>query len=301
MICTMSISASEVDQFTNRYEPLSDASTIINQQANIFFKKALTIANKKNSCKEKKLYKSLRKFFRNHIKGQLTPFVLESSSVPKRIVALENSIYQTLDFNLSPVIRSSLYFNTDTSGVIVRMGDTQIGSDKFEHFFGRGWAYFERMYKKGKSITSILKYGNYLERYHLGAATTGVYSYGDLVANFNGMRFWNHILQKHDDILGADQNLGPYVECQNSKWVQVKQLNFLDYIDAAWDEANNCSNFKNERAVALINIQILKQASDKTDALLCPIQEDRMISLQNSKYVDFSEDLLNFSSKPVFD
>ena len=107
------------------------------------------------------------------------------------------------------------------------MGDFQIGSDKIEHFFGRGYVYFNKFYNKKKSIEKIHGYGYYLERYQLGATMTGVYSYADLVANFNGMRFWNHILQAESDILGED--LGPYVRCYEGKWEQIKDVNWLDY------------------------------------------------------------------------
>ena len=60
-----------------------------------------------------------------------------------------------------------------------------------------------------------------MEYFNLGAYGTGVMSYGDLAANFNGMRFWNHILGKRKDIL--NQDLGPYVKCKDRKWVVNKK------------------------------------------------------------------------------
>jgi hypothetical protein len=189
-------------------------------------------------------------------------------------------------------------FLKDTSGVVVNMGGIQIGSDKFEHFFGRGFAYFNR-YLKGQSIERILNYGDSLERYTLGALTTAVYSYGDLTANFNGMRFWNHVLQRFDDPLGSEYNLGPYVVCRNEHWEQVKQINFLDYIDAAWDEANNCSNYKNQLAVDLVKNALVELSDRDHYPYRCPMQPKKMEQLFE-KYGPFSKWLLNTESKPVF-
>lgn len=305
LLMSLNISASEVDQFSYRFEPLSDASKVVNNKANMFLKDALKITNKwargkDINCSEKHLYKTMRKFFRNHIQGQLTPFVINSELVPKRVIPIDQSIYKSLNVWQSPVMAGASRVMKDTSGVIVKMGDTQIGSDKFEHFFGRGWAYFKKLYIHGKSLDDVMKYGDRLERYMLGAVTTGVYSYGDLAANFNGMRFWNHVLQKNNDVLGPDHNLGPYVQCKGRKWVQVKKINFLDYIDASWDEGSNCSDYKNSKTVELVNIEIDKlNTDDKTQSIECPMEPGKIHALYD-KYGDLSEWLINDKSKAVF-
>lgn len=58
-----------------------------------------------------------------------------------------------------------------------------------------------RNFYNGAKIELIVLGGNRFQ--------TGVFSYGDLSAEFNGMRFWNHMLQLRDDILGSEQNLAP--------------------------------------------------------------------------------------------
>ncbi len=293
--------ASEVDQFTRRFEYLADAAPIVNAKANLFLGKALKMANQDSRrCNEKVLYKSMRTFFRNHISGKLTRFILDSKAVPKRTIPLKKSIYREFGPFTSPVL-GGLGKLSDTSGVIIRMGENQIGSDKFEHFFGRGYAYFVRYYKRNYSLEKLLKYGDSLERYRLGALTTAVYSYGDLTANFNGMRFWNNVLQKHDDILGREYNLGPYVVCKNGRWKQVKRINFLDYIDAAWDEGNNCSNFRSHRAYDDVMAALLELSlNDTSHSYVCPMQLEKMRSLVD-KYGEAADFLLNFRHGLVFE
>ena len=95
--------------------------------------------------------------------------------------------------------------------------------------FGMGFTYFTKHYQKGKDIKDVLSYGIALEKTILGGNVfaTGVFSYGDLSANFNGMRFWNHVLQKNDDILGSEHNLGPYVTCSADKWQVNEKLSLI--------------------------------------------------------------------------
>jgi len=115
--------------------------------------------------------------------------------------------------------------------------------------FGMGWIYFESRYIEGEALDRTLELGVMMERFTLGGQRllgTGVFSYGDLAANFNGMRFWNHVLQKSDDVLGKGHNAGPYVRCENGKWVLARPIDFRNYVDASMDETQNCRRFASQ-------------------------------------------------------
>ena len=77
-----------------------------------------------------------------------------------------------------------------------------------------------------------------------GAVTTGVFSYADLVANLNGMRFWNRVLAENADVL-TGQRIRPYVGCVNRRWQVQALFDWQEYIDLSWDETNNCVKFRN--------------------------------------------------------
>ena len=68
--------ASELDQFTHRYLPLADSLEIINQRFDQELLTALVSANKKSGCGEKRLYKTLRKYFSNHYTSKFTKWII---------------------------------------------------------------------------------------------------------------------------------------------------------------------------------------------------------------------------------
>ncbi|MBT3586105.1 MAG: hypothetical protein HN509_14460 [Halobacteriovoraceae bacterium] len=246
--------AAEVDQFTDRFEFLEDSAERLNTKAATFLDSALIEANNSaaesgSDCHEKDLYKHLRKYFLNHKSGQLTPYVLKSETYPKRKFMKADTIYSEWTVwdgyllgrkkaNSSPVALAPL----------IRVGEVVVGSDKIEHLFGRGFAYFKRKYLRGKKMKKVFKYGIRGEKTIFGGnkLATGVFSYADLATNFNGMRFWNHMLALRSDIMG--QQLGPYVKCQAGKWRKVKDIDFRDYFDDAADEGINCSKFASKNS-----------------------------------------------------
>lgn len=243
--------ASEVDQFTYRGQSLNDSSELLNKKSNAAVKAALKIANANgNGCEEKELYRALTLYFNNHVQGKLTKDVLTDDNITKRTIELQDSVYQ--DWTMWDGIgmgSKSLSKKAVTMSGEIRVGDHFIGVDKLEHMWGQGYAYFTNNYLKDKGEIKTVKIGAGKEKIILGGNKfgNGVFSYGDLSANFNGMRFWNHMLLKHDDVLGADRNIGPYIACTNDKWSQVEEIDFKNYIDDSMDEGINCSKFPTEK------------------------------------------------------
>jgi hypothetical protein len=253
LIATISAHTAEVDQFTRSNEELFDSAEIINSKANEYLRDAIANLNStNNNCDETKLYKELRKSFGNHINGDFTKFVIKDSSVPKRHIPITESIYKNWNswngFILgSPIYRKSGIALSD----LVRVGDNVVGTDKFEHLFGRGFKYFSSYYLKNKSINDTINTGITQEKLIYGGLNieTGVFSYADLSANFNGMRFWNSILNKRADVLSPEHRLPTIIECRQTQWVQVNQLDFRNYFDKTMNESFNCSKFSVKESV----------------------------------------------------
>ncbi len=80
-----------------------------------------------------------------------------------------------------------------------------------------------------------------------GSKTTGVYSFGDLAANFAGMKFWGELV---GDKVATDK---PYVKCVDDKWVKVREFDWLDWLDDSWDEGVNCNEYKNLKFKRSVN------------------------------------------------
>jgi len=245
--------SAEADNFTARSLSLIDVSGQVNAEANNFLKSAVDKVNLEGNCdqglkSETALYTELRKYFSNHSKGQLVKNILYTDAIAKNSLPLKESIYQEWSpMNGYLLGRKKAAASPLALSPLIQIGDQIIGVDKLEHMFGMGFSYFTQYYSKEKSIQKILKGGIFKEKTFLGGniLATGVFSYADLSANFNGMRFWNHVLLKHDDILGAENNLGPYISCVDAKWkVEEKNpIDFKNYIDASMDESINCSKF----------------------------------------------------------
>lgn len=288
---TIGTKASEVDNFTKRNLVTIDATDIVNEITNKYFLLGVERANKKvKACDEKVLYKSIRHYFRNHYFGKLNKELYRSSEVPRVKIPLNEGIYRRFLWYdaFVPGIYGRIFGNPNAS--VVRLSDNLVGVDKFEHFVGSGHKYFQNYYVKKKSLFSALKVGLRAETGFMGAVTTGVLSYADMVANFNGMRFWNHILQKNDDILG--ENIGPYVVCEKNRWQVVKEFDWNTYVDAGFDEAINCSEFRNDRLLKKVQYELKKLAKDADSISYCPATSEPLQDLVD-KYGDLSPFLIN--------
>jgi hypothetical protein len=100
------------------------------------------------------------------------------------------------------------------------------------------------------------------------------------------MRFWNHILQKHEDILGVEYNLGPYIDCEENIWLKKKQIDFRDYMDSAMDESINCSKFPTQSTANKFTKEVHRLG------LTCPIDPKKIDEL-NLKYGKSSKWIIN--------
>jgi len=288
VLLSTTLQAAEVDQFTRKGEKMIDASEIVNRRANEVVKSTI---KELQGCNEAELYKALRKQFGNHIKGKFTKFVIEDSSVPRLDIPIDESIYKDWTSFTGFILGNPLYRKSGIAlSDLVKIGEVEIGTDKFEHLFGRGYKYFSDYYLKNKTIEKTLKFGVNQEKFILGGLfiETGVFSYADLSANFNGMRFWNHFLLKQDDILGANFNLGPYVVCENNQWKQNALIDFKNYFDLSMDESVNCSKFSVKKSVQIVNNELKKLN------LSCPA-DATIFSEFDQKYGAFAKYIINKS------
>ena len=244
--------AAEADHFTVPEGQVADVTEAVNRLANEGLQAAIDDLNAMGGCSdtresEELLYERLTEVFSNHKKGQLVRTII-SGDIPRTVIPLKESLYSEWKiWNGFLLGRKGAAKSPLALFPLVKIGDTVVGVDKLEHMFGMGLRYFKGHYFEEKPLVSVLKGGIFKEKTALGGNlfATGVFSYGDLSANFNGMRFWNHMLQKRDDVLGAQHNIGPYLTCRAGKWVRNEErpIDFRNYVDATMQESMNCSKF----------------------------------------------------------
>jgi hypothetical protein len=320
MVAATQALSAEIDSVTTRKVELdntrADINRIINQRIRIGIEKAnqarfdikilgdLELHQEGTHCDEAVLYRELRKaIFESttaawglkgyHLDKQLrTLLATKSYSLP-----LNDSVYRDINYI------EGISLNLKELSNVVNIDNVLIGIDKLGHFFAEGWQYFEMVALEQKSVYDALDWGRKKESGLFGYTTTGIFSYADLSANFNGMRFWNKVLYRLDDPLGdviANLLHRPYVTCDIqiidsikagevvSAWEFNMAFDIADYVDGSWDEGNNCNSY----ADPLIEAKVEKRIRTVDPYFACPHQR-QACSRARVKYDEFSRYLLH--------
>ncbi len=253
----------EIDSITPRKLELKNAVDHLNSIFNQRLADGVEKTNEKGdgqSCNEETLYTELRKSI---FQSFTASWGLKGYSLDKQIrdllreysysLSLNDSIYRDLDY------LQAFSLNLKELSDLVNINGHLVGLDKIGHFFAEGWQYFELTREEGYDLARVTDWGKEQERGKFGYSTTGIYSFADLTANFNGWIFWNSILLKETGLMksvNADYPTSAYVSCNLQIWESIKQgkfvrawhynfgLDFSDYVDGAWDEGNNCNSYQ---------------------------------------------------------
>ena len=101
------------------------------------------------------------------------------------------------------------------------------------------------------------------ENGRVGLTLTGVKSYADIAANYEGYRFWENLYS----------GPRPYFACENQKWKQLRPFTWTDFASDAWDEGINCNEYSS---------QIRETVESRIAALpggACPVTSSRCVAL----------------------
>ena len=306
--------AAEIDSVTPRKlhldNSLNSINTIFNQRLQEGVQKAnakqddIENIGKNEFCDEKILYAELRKAifqsftaswgFKGYNLDKQLRILLAKQSYS---LSLNDSIYRDINY------LEGFSLNMKELSDVVNINGHLIGLDKMGHFFAEGWQYFELTQYKKNNIDQALKWGKEQEAGKFGYTTTGIFSFADLVANFNGWRFWNKVLLKEKDPLkGAISTFfnKPYITCEiqiidslkNKKIVKAWEYNtrfdLSEYVDGAWDEGNNCNSYKDPLIEEKVTLRIHNVNSDFT----FPFKTEECLAAQE-KYGYYAKHVLH--------
>lgn len=116
-----------------------------------------------------------------------------------------------------------------------------------------------------------------------GLGFTGVKSYGDMAANFEGYQFWAQLTS------GSN----PYFRCSNHKWKMRRAFHWTEYVSDSWDEGINCNEYKTKHMQATVDYRVRKLAArHRWPASRCPVTPSSCSALA-LRYGDISETLLH--------
>ncbi len=262
----------ETDNYLSWKIDLDDSSQEINQFIETQIKVALDRSNNKKTvqnCHEvtNEIASRFRAILVHHnpMENWLLKHLDSNQMYPSSQKHVEQSIYRNPmifyipAFGLSPNIQvNGIYF----------------GMDKLTHFSSTGRHYFnifirQKMNKKSDtdSAKSAIHYGLLDESTLHGHWASGVYSYADLEANYQGLIFFKKFC--HDE-------KNTYLRRNpDQSWGLEQSPAIEDYVNPAWDESYNNSFFltKNWNKIA----PVLEEE-------YCPLRNDPKIRRRFNKY-----------------
>lgn len=222
--------AYETDQFTNRLSPLADSTELLNGPVNQAIKDA--VANSNATRNDWKVVTSIyNDIGGHHWVDKIERWAMNSEEVERLQPSRRESIYQG-----HPIwaTRVAAVFGV---GPTIKINGILIGSDKLGHFLSQGRKFYRR-YLKYLDESKAAEHSAYTERALFGQATTGVYSNADLVANYEGFRFYRSLFE--DDIIPGKPAI---LAWQDNGWVIQRQFTWADHVNEYWDEALNINHF----------------------------------------------------------
>ena len=222
--------AYEADQFTNRRQPVEDSTPILDAKVND------TIANIVSGWRGPRDDWKVVNGIYHEIGGmglvdKLESWARKSSEVDRLPTERYRSIYRGHPFWATRVVA---FFGI---GPTIKVNGQLIGSDKLGHFLSQGRKFYRR-YLKTRDEAQAAERSAYTERAIFGQVATGVYSNADLVANYEGYRFYRSLFED-----GVVEGKPAILAWKDDGWVIQRPFTWADYVNAYWDEALNVNHF----------------------------------------------------------
>ncbi len=140
---------------------------------------------------------------------------------------------------------TDLYF-AQSYKVEVKGQTFYVGLDKIDHFFSHGATYWDVVGKDptlpSDKVKKALELGVLQEHGSWGLQKPGVKSYGDLVANYEGLFFWRDLFDGKP----------PIIACKNGRFVKNREFKLEDYFSPGMDESLNCNSYANKEILGAI-------------------------------------------------
>jgi hypothetical protein len=237
--------ATETDQYFAIDKPLRDSLGVLNEKINRDILGALELVNRGDwehtSCEDV----SQRVYQRFRIAG-LHKIELWAENTPRIDRSPHHAEYPGF-LRESSLYRNSRFWDWGlTFGVrpTFNVDGVHMGADKLSHFFQTGWKYHKRFraflaagVPENEALERVVRYGVGTEYGSLGLAATGVFSFGDLEANYQGFRFYR----------GLCEGEHPRLVKTAGGWRLQRPFDWREYVSPRLDESCNNSAFTPQR------------------------------------------------------
>ena len=222
--------AYETDQVTNRDQNIKDSTEILNQQVNETLDELAR--NWKGPRDEKRFISRVyHKIGGHHWVDRLERWAMNSEQVEKLDIGRYESIYSKHPITATRVTK---FFGI---GPTIKLNNHLVGSDKIGHFISQGKK-FNYRWRKYKGEEHAAEHSAYTERAIFGQMTTGSYSNADLVANYEGHRFYRSLFE--DGIVPGKKSI---LSWNGERWEVQRPFDWADHVNAYWDEGIHFNHY----------------------------------------------------------
>ena len=221
--CATPLHAYETDQYTNRGELVADSTDVLNREVN---RTIIDIAANWSKGHDEMAFVNAvyHRIGGLHWVDKLEKWAMQSPDVDKLTTPRYGSVYS----GFPPwVMRVTGIFGIGKS---IRLNNELIGSDKIGHFLSQGRKFYRRYVRTGSEIEAA-KQSIFTEKALFGKLTTGAYSNADLVANYEGHRFYRSLFE--DDVIPGKPAI---LRWEGGGWVVQRKFDWADHVNAYWDE-----------------------------------------------------------------
>jgi hypothetical protein len=238
LITAFPLSALETDNYLSWTINLDDSASVINtyinQEIELELKQQKT--KKVESCQAMTL--KIAKRFKTKppvthpLEDYLADHLTDAMIFPKESNYRLRSIYQ------NPF---RFYLKYVKLAPTVQVNGVYLGTDKLSHFVSTGrryYSYYNKQLKKGlrpqEALEKTIRFGLWNEKTFLGSWSSGVFSYADMEANYQGLLFYQSFCD-------SNQTQPLLTLSPERKWTQVRPFDIRSYISPYWDETFNPS------------------------------------------------------------
>lgn len=245
LLCLFSFSsfALETDQFMTWKIELNDSTKFVNSYIQENILKALAKVNEKPPIDCPDVAKALLAW-----NGSSTDFLssvefdLYKSPLIDRYPRINESKYGVIKESIYADVE---YYKHKIFGVNLQTNGIYYGIDKLGHFLTVGLSYYNRYtfmlkkgYEKDEAIRSAVMKGVFSEKTYYGDIISGVFSFADLEANYQGLRF----------AINMCEGFNPHIiKDDNGKWLFTGDFDITPYVNPLWDESYNPSTYIKKR------------------------------------------------------
>ena len=222
--------AFETDQFTNRQLHIADSTALMNKQVNLAI--ASSIIAVKGPRKDMDVVNGIfHKIGGTHWVDKIERWAMDTDQVEKISPSVDNNIYSG-----HPVWATRVAFVFGV-GATIDINGALVGTDKLGHFFSQGRKFYKR-WLKSNDERQAAEHSAYTEKAIFGQMTTGSYSNADLVANYEGYRFYRSLFEDN-----VDQNKPAILAWKDDHWIMQRPFDWADHVNDYWDEALNINYY----------------------------------------------------------